>query len=181
MILMEEHIEMTVSACYNQSGMRRIKLLKRLRIALVICLFMAWTYGVSIAAALISEGSGVATRWMLEFVMFTIPATVLLILVWVALSRLSRVFDYVLQEDQLEIWNCKNESRRALVAQINCFSLICVCPEESAPAFQGRRIDATVSKYDRWVLDVRHEGFTVRVFLQPDEELAKKLKSYVQQ
>ena len=40
---------------------------------------------------------------------------------------------------------------------------------------------ATVSKYDRWVLDVRHEGFTVRVFLQPDEELAKKLKSYAQQ
>ena len=95
---MEEHIEMTVSACYNQSGMRRIKLLKRLRIALVICLFMAWTYGVSIAAALISEGSGVATRWMLEFVMFTIPATALLILVWAALSRLSRVFDYMLQE-----------------------------------------------------------------------------------
>ena len=177
---MDECIEMTVSACYNGEGVRRIRLLKLLRITLVICLFMAWTYGMAVAAAFVQEGSGAATLWMMQFVIYTIPATVLLILVWIVLHRLSRTYDYCLQDDKLEIWDSKGEKTRKLVAQINCFSIAAMSPEASAASYQGRMIQAAVSKNDRWALDVRHEGQIVRVLLQPNEALAQKLKSYVQ-
>lgn len=180
-MIMDDYIEMTVSACYNAEGSRRIRQLKLLRIALILCLFMAWTYGLAIAAAFVQDGSGMATVWMMRFVAYTIPATVLLILVWYGLHKLSRSFDYCLHNDQLEVWNSRNDTKRKLVVQINCFSLATACPEEKAPACQGRLIDATVSKYDRWALDVRHEGQLVRVLIQPNEELMQRLAYYVSQ
>ena len=176
---MENLVEMTVCACYNQRGMQRIKRLKLLRIALVICLFMAWTYGVAIAASFVQEGSGAATFWMLQFAAYTIPATALLLLVWIGLRRLTRSYDYCLREDQLEIWT--GDVKRKLVVQINCFSIAAFYPAEEAPSHSGREINAVVSKYDRWALDVRHDGSIVRVWLQPNEEFARRLKSYVQQ
>lgn len=175
---MDELLEMTVTACYNQKSAQRIRMLKLLRIALLICLFMAWTYGIAVAAAFVQEESGAATLWMLQFVMFTIPATVVLILAWVALNKLSRVYDYCMEGDCLEIWNSKG-SRRKLVVQINCCSMTAFSPEETAPAHTGRVISAAVSMCDRWVLDVRHEGFIVRVLLQPNEEFIQRLKKYV--
>ena len=176
---MDEMMEMTVSACYNGESARRLRLLKLLRIALILCLFMAWTYGVAIAAALVQEESGAATVWMLQFAMYTVPATVLLILVWIALHRLTRSFDYCLSGDQLEIWDSRGEKNRRLLVQINCFSIVAFAPEETAAACRGAVVQATVSKYDRWALDVRHEGQTVRVWMQPNGELAERLKGYV--
>lgn len=175
---MDRHMEMTVSACYNGESARRLRLLKLLRIALVICLFMAWTYGIAVAAAFLQETSGAATIWILQFVMYTIPATILLALVWIALRRLTRSYDYCLSDDQLEIWDSRGENSRRLMLQINCFSIASFSPEEDAPIHQGREMRAVVSKNDRWALDVRHEGQTVRVWLQPNEELVRILKSY---
>ena len=175
---MDKTLEITVSACYNQSSTRRIRLLKLLRIALAACLFMAWTYGIAVAAAFLQEGNGAATLWMLEFVIFTIPATVLLILVCIALWKLTRVYEYCLEDDTLEIWN-SGANRRKLVAQINCFSIASLAPEASAPHHVGRVIHAEVNRQHRLALDVRHEGSIVRVWLQPNAVLTERLEKYI--
>ena len=96
--------EMSVSVSYDARGTRRIRLLKLLRMAMIVCLFMAWSYAIAVAAAFVQEGSGAATLWLMQFVIYTIPATAVLICAWIALSKLNRAFDYCLAEDQLEIW-----------------------------------------------------------------------------
>ena len=175
---MEEKLEMILSPCYNEQNARRIRLLKLLRIALVICLFMAWTYGIAVAAAFARESSGAATLWMMEFVIFTIPATVLLILVWIALIRLNRVYEYILWNDRLELWSCRGDRHRKLLAEIQCRSLAAFAPVDEAEEHHGRVIRAVVDPHDHWALDVRHEGQTVRVLLQPNPEFIRRLKQY---
>ena len=176
---MDKTLEITVSASYNRSSARRIRLLKLLRIALAACLFMSWTYGIAVAAAFVQEGSGAATLWMLQFVIFTIPATVFLILVCIALGKLTRVYEYCLEGDTLEIWN-SGANRRKLVAQINCFSIVSLAAEADAPDHVGRVIHAEVSKHHRCALDVRHDGQIVRIWLHPDDSLLHCLKKYTQ-
>lgn len=176
---MEDLLELTVCVCYDTVGIRRMRLLKLLRIALIGCLFMAWTYGIAVAAAFVQEGSGAATLWMLEFVIFTVPATVLLLCVWIALRRLTRSYDYCIRGDQLEIWDSRGNVRRKLVAEINCCSIAGFAPVSRADGHSGRVIRATVNKKDIWALDVRHDGWIVRVLLQPDAEFVRRLNTYL--
>ena len=85
--------EMSVSVSYDARGTRRIRLLKLLRMAMIVCLFMAWSYAIAVAAAFVQEGSGAATLWLMQFVIYTIPATAVLICAWIALGKLNRAFD----------------------------------------------------------------------------------------
>lgn len=176
---METILEMTVGLRHHPGVARRIRLLKLLRIALIICLFMSWTYAIAVAAAFYLEGSGAATLWILQYVIYTIPATALLAVSWIGVRRLSRSYDYALEADSLEIWDGASANRRKLVAEVNCFSIASLEPEDEAPSHQGRTIRATVGKQNVWALDVRHEGLTVRVWFQPNEAFVRKLKTYV--
>ena len=175
---MNETLEITVCSCYDKNGDRKIRMLRLLRIALIVCLFMSWTYAIAVAAAFVQEGSGAATLWMLQFVIFTIPATAVLVAVCLALGRLNRSFDYRLESDRLEIWNSKLDCRK-LVVSVNCFSIAALAPETEAGEHHGRLIHAWVNKRGRWILDVRHEGQIVRILWQPTKELINILEKYM--
>ncbi len=48
---MQYILEMTVSPVYTGPAVRRLRLLRLLRIALVVCLVMSWIYGIAVTVA----------------------------------------------------------------------------------------------------------------------------------
>lgn len=176
---MQTILEMTVSPVYTRRADRRLQLLKLLRIVLSAVLISSWIYGIFIAAAFLQQTDGKATQWLLFFVIFTIPATVLLILVWRALRRFYREYDYLLQDHCLEIYVSVNPGHRKLLTQINCHAIVAFAPLSQASKHDGPIIRAIVGSAEVWALDVRHEGQTVRVLLQPNEAFCHRLKSHL--
>lgn len=175
---MNDILEMTVSPSYTAQGARRLRLLKLLRVALAVCLILSWIYGVSVAAAFIQRSDGTATQWILFFGIFTIPATLLLILVHRALTRLTREYDYCLEEDILEIHASNGKSKRKLLLRVNCFTVTAFAPLSNAAEGRFKVIRAALGQNDIWALDFRDEEQRVRVLLQPNENLRKRLASY---
>lgn len=178
MIFVNDIMEMTLSPSYTLNAVRRLRLLKLLRIVLLGCLVLSWTYGISVAAALIQQASGAATHWILFFVIFTIPATALLILVHLALVRLTREYDYCLTDDILEVYVSNGKNKRKLLLQINCFTITAFLPASEAAAPEGKVMRAILGKNDLWALDFRDEERKIRVLLQPNEVFCRKLTAY---
>lgn len=176
---MQHILEMTVSPVYTGRVARRLRLLKLLRTALAACLAMSWIYGIAVAVAFLEDFDGSASHWLLFFVMFTIPATALLVMACLALRRFNREYDYLLQDDLLEIFVSNGNNRRKLLTQINCRSIVTFSPVSQAGSHHGRTIRAVAGAAKAWALDVRHDGQTVRVLLQPNEAFCKQLKTYV--
>ena len=176
---MQQILEMTVSPVYTGRAAGRLRLLKLLRLALTVCLIASWIYGIAVTVAFLQEFDGRATQWLLFFIMFTIPATALLAMVWLALRRLTGEFDYCLDADALEIYTYHRGGKRKLLARINCRSIVFFGPLQHAPSHQGRTIRAAAGSGKVWALDVRHEGQTVRVLLQPNEAFCNRLQTYV--
>lgn len=176
---MQTVLEMTASPAYTGRAVRRLRLLKLLRVALAACLIMSWIYGIAVTVAFLQEFDGRATQWLLFFSMFTIPATALLVMVCLALHRFNREYDYLLQDDLLEIFISNGHNRRKLLTQINCHSIVAFAPIAQAKPHPGRSIRAVAGSAQAWALDVRHEGRIVRVLLQPDEIFRRKLAAYV--
>ena len=176
---MQTVLEMTASPVYTGRAARRLRLLKLLRLALAVCLIMSWIYGIAVTVAFLQEFDGRATQWLLFFAMFTIPATALLIMVCLALHRFNREYDYLLQDDLLEIFVSNGHNRRKLLTQINCHSIVAFAPAAQAKTHTGRILRAIAGSAEVWALDVRHEGQTVRVLLQPNDAFCKQLKTYV--
>ena len=172
---MNETLEITVCSCYDKNGDRKIRMLRLLRISLIVCLFMSWTYAIAVAAAFVQEGSGAATQWLLFFAMFTMPATVLLILVWKAISRLTLEFDYVLTDDVLEICSSTNGNRRKQLVCVNCARITAFGPVDQMPGFRGRTIRAARSKANLYALDVAGESQNFRILMQPNAAFIQRL------
>ena len=166
---------MTVSGNYGGETLRRIRLLKWIRIILVMGLAMTWTYGIAVAAAFVTDLSGAATQWLLFFAMFTMPATVLLILVWKAISRLTLEFDYVLTDDVLEICSSTNGNRRKQLVCVNCARITAFGPVDQMPGFRGRTIRAARSKANLYALDVAGESQNFRILMQPNAVFIQRL------
>lgn len=176
---MQTVLEMTASPTYTGRAERRLRLLKLLRLALAVCLSMSWIYGIAVTVAFLQEFDGRATQWLLFFTMFTIPATVLLVMVCLALRRLTGEFDYFLDADTLAIYTYYGSGKRKLLTQINCHSIVAFAPIAQAKPHTGRSIRAVAGSGQVWAMDVRHEGQIVRVLLQPNEIFRRKLAAYV--
>ena len=174
---MQTVLEMTASPVYTGRAVRRLRLLKLLRVALAACLIMSWIYGIAVTVAFLQEFDGRATQWLLFFSMFT--ATALLVMVCLALRRLTGEFDYFLDADTLAIYTYYGSGKRKLLTQINCHSIVAFAPIAHAKPHTGRSIRAVAGSAQAWALDVRHEGRIVRVLLQPNEAFCKQLKTYV--
>ena len=170
---------MTVSPVFTGRAAGRLRLLKLLRLALVACLILSWTYAIAVTVAFLQEFDGRATQWLLFFIMFTIPASALLVMVHLALRRFSRAFDYFLDADTLEIYTYHGGAKRKLLTQINCHSIVAFAPIAQAKPHTGRPIRAVAGSGQVWAMDVRHEGQIVRVLLQPNEIFRRKLAAYV--
>lgn len=175
---MNDILEMTISPSYTAQGAQRLRLLKLLRVALAVCLILSWIYGISVAVALLQQADGTATQWILFFGIFTIPATALLILVHRALARLTREYDYCLEEDVLEIHASNGKSKRKLLLRVNCFTVTAFVPLSTAAEGRFKVIRAALGQNDLWALDFRDEEQKVRVLLQPNEDFRKRLMSY---
>lgn len=176
---MQTVLEMTAGPAYTGRAARRLRLLKLLRLALTVCLIMSWIYGIAVTVAFLQEFDGRATQWLLFFSMFTIPATALLVMVCLALRRLTGEFDYFLDADTLAIYTYHGGGKRKLLTQINCHSIVAFAPIAQAKPHTGRSIRAVAGSGQAWALDVRHEGQIVRVLLQPNEAFCKQLKTYL--
>ena len=176
---MQQVLEMTACPVYTGRAQRRLRLLKLLHLTLTACLVLSWTYAIAVTVAFLQEFDGRATQWLLFFIMFTIPASTLLVMVHLALRRLNRAYDYCLESDALEIYTYSGGGKRKLVALVNCHSMTAFTPLSQAERHDGRTIRAVAGTAEVWALDVRHEGQTVRVLLQPNEAFCKQLKTYV--
>ena len=176
---MQQVLEMTASPVYTGRAQRRLRLLKLLHLALTACLILSWTYAIAVTVAFLQEYDGRATQWLLFFIMFTIPATALLIMVHLALRRLNRAYDYCIDSDTLEVYTYSGGEKRKLVTLVNCHSMTAVSPLSQADHHDGRTIRAVAGAAEVWALDVRHEGQIVRLLLQPNEAFQKQLKTYV--
>jgi ABC-type proline/glycine betaine transport system permease subunit len=176
---MQQVLEMSASPVYTGRAQRRLRLLKLLHLALIASLILSWTYGIAVTVAFLQEYDGRATQWLLFFVMFTIPATALLIMVHLALRRLNRAYDYCLDSDTLEVYTYCGGAKRKLVTMVNCHSIVAFAPVSQADPHSGRTIRTVAGSNEVWALDVRHEGQIVRLLLQPNEAFQKQLKTYV--
>lgn len=172
-------LEMTVSRGYDNQTGRRIRLLKGIRAVLILGLVLAWIFGISIAAALVSEMSGAATRWMLFFAMFTIPAATLLILVWRAIRKLTKEFDYLLNEEGLEIDTSLGGTRRKPLVRIRRGCMVAFGRQAELPPARGKVILAACGQEDLWALDTCEDGQPVRILMAPNEAFQRRLRSYV--
>jgi len=171
-------LEMTVSRNPDSRFDRTIRRLKLFRMLLIVCLAMAWIYGFSVAAAVLADASGAATLWSLYFVMYTIPAGVVLILVCHAIARLTREYDYVLTDEALDIFVSTNGTKRKLLIHIDRSNMQSFGKAEDMPS-ADKMIRAACGNHDLWGLDIRRNGSKVRVLLQPNEIFRRKLAAYV--
>ena len=171
-------LEMTVSRALDTKNDRTIRRLKLFRMLLIVCLAVAWVYGISVAAALLESASGAATLWSLYFVMYTIPAGVVLVLVCYAIARLTREYDYVLTDEALDIFVSTNGTKRKLLLHIDRYNMQSFGKAEDMPA-ADKTIRAACGNHDLWGLDILRNGRTVRILLQPNEIFRRKLAAYV--
>lgn len=178
---MQDVLEMTVSTNYNSQTQRRIRMLKKIRIFLIVGLTMAWIYGISVTVALLTDLNGAATQWLLFFAMFTLPATVLLVLIWRAITRFEREFDYFLTEEGLEICVSINGNRSKRLLWIKRSSMLRFGPLDAMPDAPGRVIRATCGSDPVWALDTVEDGFYQRILLQPNEAFRSQLSKFAKQ
>lgn len=171
-------LEMTVSWVLDTKNDRTIRRLKLFRMLLIVCLAMAWVYGISVAVALLANASGAATLWSLYFMMYTIPAGVVLVLVCHAIARLTREYDYVLTDEALDIFVSTNGTKRKLLIHIDRYNMQSFDKAEDMPV-AGKMIRAACGNHNLWGLDIHRNGSTLRVLLQPNEIFRQKLTAYV--
>lgn len=176
---MQEVLEMTAGRGYNPRTMRRVRLLKGIRLALILGLILAWIYGISIAVALVSEMTGAATQWILFFAMFTLPAVTLLILVWRAVNRLTKEFDYLLTGEELEIHSSINGTRRKPLIRVRRSCMTAFGREADLPPARGQVIRAACGREGLWALDVSEEGRQIRILMEPNADFQRRLAAYV--
>lgn len=170
-------LEMTVSRALDTQNDRMIKRLKLFRNLLLSCLAVAWIYGVSVAAAFLEDTNGAATRWILYFDMYTIPAIVMLGLICYAIARLTREYDYALSDEAMDIFVSTYGTRRKLLIHADRHSFLAFGKVEDLPVVT-KTIRAACGDHDLWGLDIRRNGERSRILLQPNEAFRRRLTTY---
>lgn len=174
-----EILEMTVSRDYGNRTGRRIRMLKGIRTVLILGLVAARIYGIAIAAALVTELNGAAAQWLMYFGVFTIPAATLLILVWKAVNKLTKEFDYLLTGEYLEIHSSTNGTRRKSMIRVRRGCMMAFGREAEMPPARGQVILAACGRENLWALDVTEEGRNTRILLAPNEDFQRRLTTFV--